>query len=1048
MSVNDNKKNKVRQIFNASFEILSDEAYKRGYTVSDNIKTKSTGRYIRNRKTKEVNKMIEATYYAHHFYNEFFMAAALGTEGEYKDIQTKNKRLSLMRSPFLPLDTSNRFGVDKIANTWVVEDDVVFGKYRNRNDNTMGEVEVQDGLAFITLVHRYLLHNSHGQQVGGNNIKGSMKDVQYAHDTLKSKTTNRKRSVDTITEMIVNSSPDMEVYMERMLNPRGLNKGSLYHVLQDFISQGMSFDEASKKTALEYAKNRNVKNSDGTPKYEMVAYLEFKSSKKESAQKNVLNKQDILNGKVIGQEWNNYTNRHDHTQGGIQLEPYRDTDNSNETKPSQIMNIILGTAANSELSNEMQQIISDIAYAELDNVLSKYEEDLAQAITEVQKRKVLAKYVRNIVKGSMSQATESTNILELLTNPNVSIDFPSIEAKAVSYIGSEITKRAIKFKMPGMRLNESKINMKLYDWNGLVWNRKELETQKEIVNDPAQKAEIDKVLLGQGRQLKNFRYKIRDDRYYEVISTIGRIIRENDDVKNDLLNKITSAFDGNQEQAAMFFTNIIQSFNATTGNLDIDLPITQTFELSKALTNSITTLSADYKSKIIATTEDFFYKMIVDNKSAFNLVNANDTLLEARKGEAIAPAHQFSKYNIPKRMSFNELFTIYIGGKAVNVRTNQMTEQEVVNSFSDVIDFLNSNGLIKQYYNQIKRTNNEKSEEALMLMAYRQYMNAVKNISQSVDKVIAVRTPSTNSSSGSYMQIIGFAHDNGNNLYTSPLRMLLDGHDNDIDQATLYFNTLDEGSNNKQVDVLKSQLINKMFEYYEDANNDLFTMQAIDMNEIIATSESKVNSMRKKLLNSDLFTTMFNKSSSIDGKVVGPFAQFLKVFSNVAASSTKMKNNGLDVKGLNSQIASSFDMSFEQRSLLAEVSATLSNYGNAATDNAKLNVLGTLDISIINAYMVGAMIMNQDATIKHAQYLEDEYAKKVGRSSKQINSAVKAINYILNNESHKELIKKIHIYDSARENRTSNIYQAIVQMYESPLERQAYILRSWCRGGC
>lgn len=977
------------------------------------------------------NNLYVGVYLAHHFYTEFMMDAIAGTYSSFQNIQDRNKRLSVLRSPYLPIDTSNQFGVDAVTQTYVVVDNKVTANYSNKYDSTLDEVKQQDGLAFTTLVHRYLLHNSHGQQVGANSLVGSMKDVQFGMNFRDGTISVRKRSVDTITDEMLEYSPDMIKYHRAMLNPSNKSSGSLFHVLEDFMKQGMTFDQASERTAMVYARARNAEqaaieynernlNKIEVPvnPYELVGYVEFLSSKKDSTQKNVLDESDFSsdNYSSIASNYYNYTNEHDHRQGGLQLEPYKDTDNSAETKPSQIMSFVLGSA-DIETSKNIQRLISEIGDAELINMLGEYDDIRTLKYTDGEAyRDNLINFVRKLMISSLANSTENTNMMDMLKNRNIAIDFPAIEAKAIQYIASTLTKRAIKFKMPGMRLNESKINAELYDWNGLVWSKKELLRFRKQA-DNVQQYEIDQALSQGPRNLKEFKYILSGKKKIEI-----------DSIESDVFELIANKLNLPNNKAKEL-ESIVKRYKSLQNIVENDFEFKKKFIQDSGIA-ALGLSNAQINKKLLPLIQQALYK-----HARVKHERKQDALI-ASKGEALAPAHQFGKYNIPRSYTLNEIMTIKSNGKLVNAATflqeyDNNPDAAIEKFFGKKptgVSISKSNRLLKHYYTVNKRNGVDNLVEA----SINQYIDALKGIYKSTNEVLSVRTPSTNSSSGSYMKIVGFVHNSGNNLYTSPKRMLLDGHDNDIDQATLYF--LIEGVTD-ELTKKKQELVSNLFSYFKNPLNDSFTMQSIDLSRIINNAEEKVEEINDTLHYGDLFTTLYNKSTAIDGKVVGPFAQYIKVFNNLSASVKTLLQEKYNKLSHAEQSEIDFtmlsDLSNEEK--FAMIVSTLGNFGNAATDNSKHNALGALGISIKNAYVVGAMIMNPTKVI---DFVNARNRAALGEEAIPITNLTDAIHEVLSMEAHQDLIRDMEFYSSMRVNKPNRFYQAIVQRMESLSQKQ------------
>lgn len=238
--------------------------------------------------------------------------------------------------------------------------------------------------------------------------------------------------------------------------------------------------------------------------------------------------------------------------------------------------------------------------------------------------------------------------------------------------------------------------------------------------------------------------------------------------------------------------------------------------------------------------------------------------------------------------------------------------------------------------------------------------------------IFFLRIPTSNASAGSIARIVGFMQDAGNTILIPHQKNAIDGSDQDIDMLHVFFRSLtpkeqDTDSDSSIPDFMDrgthTKLQNTIFEsvhsYYSNVNNYEMTFRANDMQSLrdeadLADQEDALMDENQEIRKKGRAYANMPASSqrqheiNQDGKAVGFFANMGAFFGKIISISN-MGNRNL------------FNPNF---SLLAGTSATMSRtidfiskLINAATDNAKENILGRINLNSRTASSVAGMLM-------------------------------------------------------------------------------------------
>ena len=238
--------------------------------------------------------------------------------------------------------------------------------------------------------------------------------------------------------------------------------------------------------------------------------------------------------------------------------------------------------------------------------------------------------------------------------------------------------------------------------------------------------------------------------------------------------------------------------------------------------------------------------------------------------------------------------------------------------------------------------------------------------------IFFLRIPTSNASAGSIARIVGFVQDSGNTILIPHQKNAIDGSDQDIDMLHVFFRTMN--TEKSKVDespeflskLSRANLQNNIFEgiheFYSNVNNYSMTFKANDMDSLRIKAEEADREDRQDIpsdgtppRNMDLanMASSEQRQSEInhDGKSVGYFA-------NMGAFIGKLLSiHNQNVNGTDSFFNPYFKLLNYPVSKISSAIDFISKLVNAATDNAKENILGRLNINDRTASLISGMVM-------------------------------------------------------------------------------------------
>ena len=354
-----------------------------------------------------------------------------------------------------------------------------------------------------------------------------------------------------------------------------------------------------------------------------------------------------------------------------------------------------------------------------------------------------------------------------------------------------------------------------------------------------------------------------------------------------------------------------------------------------------------------------------------------------KPGEIIMPFSYFKQFgfdeyaNSHPGFSLNDVLMIQLPGKEFPTSIREImakTDEEGFNNvINDAFASMKEEEIKPDTFLQQTFSSPEKATEFL------------NNFLESL-KILNNRIP-TSSTSGAFIgEVVGWINDNGNTIYTSAAKNILDGGDYDIDQLNTYFQSVDaQGKINKDgVKGKGNEMFNILYEYYNDPKNaDLF-MSPISLDSLHARVDA-IGKKMDKFVNdqNDYGSNIFFEDKITSGDaLIGVFANIIKQYSYLSHVSNE-----------NPDIAKKMNVTPEVLNQTGDyIINVLEKFMNAAMDNAKEMILGDLGATEDAGNLIGAAsimgkseddvinLLNSDAVVE--VFRKVKYSKRVNNARK------------------------------------------------------------------
>lgn len=183
---------------------------------------------------------------------------------------------------------------------------------------------------------------------------------------------------------------------------------------------------------------------------------------------------------------------------GIQLNPEQDINDTSISSPATIEAVQVGS--NSEANIERLKAANDIRSKIADQTINAIKNKISDKNGVINPLKLEA-FARRIGMDSAKSIDDNTSFGELIQDPNMSLDIPSIRTKLIQLMSNKITKEGIKpawtgvrmTQMPGFMFDIKRVNGRAYMSNTLsqdIGETSQLQPMK-LYSDSAQNNEIE-----------------------------------------------------------------------------------------------------------------------------------------------------------------------------------------------------------------------------------------------------------------------------------------------------------------------------------------------------------------------------------------------------------------------------------------------------------------------------------------------------------------------------------------------------------------------------
>lgn len=695
--------------------------------------------------------------------------------------------------------------------------------------------------------------------------------------------------------------------------------------------------------------------------------------------------------------------RFDRTDEGEQLNANRDIDDAQESPMVQIMNVILASGAQHE-NGQSDKLISKLAES-IRLGMQRFEDrveaysDKVKALSGEEEMSVdlmLQTFIKEQIRKNMSSIDDGSMLSVIINNPKININISAgLQERVFQYLASYFKKHAVKSKMAGMRLVQlGGNNIHLYEYqhqNGTieVFNGPDAIIYAEKMLGVNVESDGDLAALGFGkRTLKN--------------TTIQRNEEEGTAEQQDMIKQYNAA--GDMKGLTRYL--IEQKLAVVSkGEAVVPAPKYDKYSIPKHVTfNQLFRLYAkdgeaytDIQLKEMASKSD--RKGIKDIFDAFTRSAIAFSLIPGKKGNHLKIQHTGSQKG--DNAYFDSLVVGMIGA---HIKGNKKLLSDIVTE-AETLLVRKTGGVLKfekkyivdgqydeSYYNDIQEYvneamfNHQQTKDLLTELSDMYTSGLIATMSAAKDS-LGIRTPS-GPGSGFYVDIVQFVNDNSSVGYVNTIKNLIDGSDQDIDQFTMYYlsdsmkqlgyseeeaaakllqmkeNGYDEAIIDDVITDNNNDLMQLLFDYYNDPNNNYLTGSPIGMGAIKRTSQNADSIVFPDgEFAHNFFHSLVMRRQSFDGQVVGPIAQGQKVQTWMAksfwANASNAKVLNLDLYPLEIDLEG-------YRSVPARVEGAT----NAATDNKKLMYLGAMGINFDNADAVtaGLFMMGEVAMMVKANY--------------------------------------------------------------------------------
>jgi len=355
------------------------------------------------------------------------------------------------------------------------------------------------------------------------------------------------------------------------------------------------------------------------------------------------------------------------------------------------------------------------------------------------------------------------------------------------------------------------------------------------------------------------------------------------------------------------------------------------------------------------------------------------------------------------RVSLNELLTLQLNGKSINVR--QFVKNKSKDYYMDMTDgiealielltdarldalsedgkqidmstFLGNNYFTKAIRNLYKNeTDKEKYVENVqnMITDPEEIANWFEKLLKST-LVTTTRIPTNNWAANGVGEIVGLSYDSGSVIYRSAERTVLDDSDFDIDQLTALFQNFTslEDTNMQTENNLKNRIQDNFYKSLMDPDNIALTTMQMDLDNF-KKLVAKVRGRRKYYFNHPATNAEITHAALTGERMVGYVANGLNVFQRIMSMDPNKRAELIKMDNISSADKSVFIDRFRVFSELLQT----------ALDNQNDPIIQFFGLNPVTSNIITAMAIEGKTTEEIYKMLQNEEVSKL------INEAIRS----------------------------------------------------------
>jgi hypothetical protein len=868
----------------------------------------------------QFNPWIESYYYGWMILNNNLEDIIGGSSGDFKSITDLFKRISSEKSPGV-VATIGRRGMPVKSEVVILDDNPL----RNDllmllNDSNPTLNAAEDSLTMQLPLYTLAAHQGLGGRFGMmQNPYGPNKPVHKELDIATNEGLFFKTAGIPLTTELMNRSRKIRAIVEKSLSHKpfmevdSIDPTTLWDKYLEFeelsINQGGNPWDLLREYVISQDTPQFVQWNKGTSIHKTyVAYFIYNSGVKQGSK--------MVNNLEYGltSDEGFQTISVDNRGTRWQLNPHKEIERDDSAMFKQLAAEVMVGASTQEQSERINRLVT--SQAEL-NKLNRQE--ISQKIDEMG----VSDFLRNEAeKSAASQNTELAQFLRLIADDNISIQIPVI-ATRIKNVLRKLFNKGIKPRMKGY----SAVQMPGTMMEIFETNNGEIFTLKQVENILGRKLEINEDMAAVASELGVESINARNLNHLKII--IG---------KRDVSNPDLISWSD---------------------------PEKIVLEAMDQLGVSVEQSRQNYLAAIRAAmeAEDHIVKIIPPE--AITPFDANDAQAFGFNIEDSTAYTYYKNWDVADIMTIN-----FSDGTAARYESMGNDPEQIESVIADMASNGNPIKIDDTLAWKVLVSRTPQLAEADYSVQLLSLMNFYKSFDNYLLTVMN-RVPSSNTATGNQYRIISFVHDNGNVVWQSPNKNILDDSDYDVDEQRVYTSQIGVESGFDNEEGLKEMIFNSVRSFYQDPNNIQFFYSPVsveqDRKSVEGANEShKIKEILRDLghepgsglkLN-DVTSSVMAYEDIMEGKyTVGPFIMTIKAYTHLynAYKSVEGSHFRLNFMG---EVYSSFSNGPAGNGRSADgayVIDLLAELSQLALDNANELVLGKILANPNTAYFIAGL---------------------------------------------------------------------------------------------